>query len=263
MEDAVDDDGRNLPRTTQWYRRHGRPSRQDKAARQQYLSPSEEQALAEFMLHMAHTRRPLPIKSLRMLAQTIRRQRCSTFQTSLGDEVPPPGKNWPQGFYKRHPELRARRTKAIDRQRHDDNIYDKVVEWFSVIQPQLEHTAVLQENVYNMDETGVMLSVLGSLKVLVDRDELRATRPSCVQRTLITAVECISADGRSLHPLIIWPASIVFLNPKLDLRIRRMFVTSLTVAMIENHLNGYPTADIFINFRNSAGNAQRQESRQI
>jgi hypothetical protein len=28
-----------------------------------------------------------------------------------------------------------------------------------------------------------------------------------VQRTLITAVECISADGVSLSPLIIWPAA--------------------------------------------------------
>lgn len=58
-----------------------------------------------------------------------------------------------------------------------------------------------------MDETGVMFSVLGALKVVVDRDELRAMRPSCVQWTLITAVECVSADGRYLHPLSIWPAA--------------------------------------------------------
>jgi len=57
-----------------------------------------------------------------------------------------------------------------------------------------------------MDETGVLLSVLRSLKVLVDRDELSSARTSCVQRTLITAIECISADGRCLDPLIIWPA---------------------------------------------------------
>jgi hypothetical protein len=28
-----------------------------------------------------------------------------------------------------------------------------------------------------------------------------------VKRIMVTAIECISADGRSLHPLVIWPAS--------------------------------------------------------
>jgi hypothetical protein len=58
-----------------------------------------------------------------------------------------------------------------------------------------------------MDETGVLLSVLNSLKVLVGRHELKTHRGAGVKRTLITAIECISADGRSLHPLIIWPAA--------------------------------------------------------
>jgi hypothetical protein len=44
-----------------------------------------------------------------------------------------PGKNWPQGFYKRHPELKARRVMALDWARHDHNIYDKLMDWFSTI----------------------------------------------------------------------------------------------------------------------------------
>jgi hypothetical protein len=35
---------------------------------------------------------------------------------------------------------------------------------------------MLPENVYNMDETGVMLSMLGSVKVLVVKDDLRGHR---------------------------------------------------------------------------------------
>ena len=158
------------------------------------------------MLRMSHSGHPLPVKALCSLAQTVRRQRCSTFQLPAFDDVPPPGKNWPQSFYKHHPELKARRTKAIDCNRHEQNTYSKIREWFTVIEKELDDPAIVPENVYNMDETGVLLSVLGSLKVLVDRDELRAARPSCVQRTLVTAIECISADGRYLNPLIIWPA---------------------------------------------------------
>jgi hypothetical protein len=70
----------------------------------------------------------------------------------------------------------------------------------------LQDPAVLLENVYNMDETGVMLGMLGSVKVLVGKDDLRGYRGAGVKRTMVTAIDCISADG-SLLPLIIWPAS--------------------------------------------------------
>jgi hypothetical protein len=66
---------------------------------------------------------------------------------------------------------------------------------------------VLIENVYNMDETGVLLGKLGSLKVLVGKNELRNYRGASSKRTLITAVECISATGDCLDPLVIWPSA--------------------------------------------------------
>ena len=62
----------------------------------------------------------------------------------------------------------------------------------------LEDLDVLRENVYNMDETGVMLCMLDSVKVLVGKDDLRNYRSAGVKRTMITAVECISCDGRYL-----------------------------------------------------------------
>ncbi|KAE8821929.1 hypothetical protein PTNB85_10567 [Pyrenophora teres f. teres] len=58
-----------------------------------------------------------------------------------------------------------------------------------------------------MDETGVMLSMLGSVKVLVSKDDKRTYRGARVKRTTVTAIECISADSRYLNPMIIWPAT--------------------------------------------------------
>ncbi|ORX99081.1 hypothetical protein BCR34DRAFT_495604, partial [Clohesyomyces aquaticus] len=54
-----------------------------------------------------------------------------------------------------------------------------------------------------IDKTGVMLSMLGSVKVLVGKDNLRKYRGAGVKRTIVTAIKCISADGRSLLLLII------------------------------------------------------------
>jgi hypothetical protein len=66
---------------------------------------------------------------------------------------------------------------------------------------------ILDENIYNMDKTGVMLSMLGSIKVLTRRKDLRDYCGARVKRTVVTAVECISANGRYLKPMVIWPAS--------------------------------------------------------
>jgi hypothetical protein len=94
----------------------------------------------------------------------------------------------------------------VDWNRHDNNIYEKVPHWFEVIGKELQDSAIRPENMYNMDEIGIMLYNLGSVKVLVGKDDLRNYRGAGVKRTMITTIECISCDGRSLLLMIIWPA---------------------------------------------------------
>jgi hypothetical protein len=119
----------------------------------------------------------------------------------------PPGRNWAKALESRHPELQARRVRALDWNRHEKNTYEKITHWFEVIGKVLQDPAILKENVYNMDETGVMLSMLGTIKALVSKDDMRDYRGTRVKRTTVTAIECISADGRYLTPMIVWPAT--------------------------------------------------------
>ncbi|KAF5852433.1 hypothetical protein GGP41_007835 [Bipolaris sorokiniana] len=193
----------NVPRSTLHRRKHGGASKETKAQRQQYLAVEEEKALVLFLLLMSSFGQPVRIKYVPTLAFSIAHRRSTT----TNKPIKPPGKNWARAFEKRHPELKARRVKSIDWKRHENNIYDKTVEWFQIIGKVLQNAAVLPENVYNIDETGVMLSKLGSVKVLVGKDDRRDYRGAGMKRTMVTAVECISADGRALPPLIIWPAS--------------------------------------------------------
>jgi hypothetical protein len=46
------------------------------------------------------------------------------------------------------------------------------MKWFEVISRVLQDSSILPENAYNIDETGVMLSMLGSVKVLVGKDDI-------------------------------------------------------------------------------------------
>jgi hypothetical protein len=76
-----------------------------------------------------------------------------------------------------------------------------------VIREVLQDPAILPENVYNMDESRVMLCMLGSIQVLVSKDDPRDYRGAGVKRMMVTAIECISANSRFLLPMIIWPAT--------------------------------------------------------
>jgi hypothetical protein len=76
-----------------------------------------------------------------------------------------------------------------------------------VIGKVLQDPAILAENVYNIDETRVMLSMLGSVKVLISKDDTRYDRGARVKRTTVPAIECISTDGRYLNLMIIWLAT--------------------------------------------------------
>jgi hypothetical protein len=76
----------------------------------------------------------------------------------------------------------------MDWKRHENNIYDKIIHWFEVIEKVLQDPAILAENVYNMDETGVILCILGSVKVLIYKDNLRDYKGAAVKRTIVTAI---------------------------------------------------------------------------
>ena len=102
-------------------------SRREKAEGRQYLTPSGEKALADYLLRMSNNGFPIPVKFLHSLAVIIKRQCSSIFQIPAPDDmIRLPGKNWAQGFYKRHQGLKTRKVKALDWGRHDNSIYDKV-----------------------------------------------------------------------------------------------------------------------------------------
>lgn len=190
-----------VPRTTVHYRKQGRPTRKEKDQKQQYLTPPKEKALVDFLLRMSASGSGVRIKYIPSLAHTIARRRATNQPTE------PPKRKWPQAFQKRHPELKARMNRAIALERHNNSIYNKVVHWFEVIEPELRRPDVLPENVYNMDKTGIMLSKLSSVKILVERDDRRNYRAAGEKRTMVTSTECVSASGKYLNPMIIWPAS--------------------------------------------------------
>jgi hypothetical protein len=61
------------------------------------------------------------------------------------------------------------------------NIYKKIIHWFKVIGKVLQDPTILAKNVYNIDKTRVMLSMPGSVKVLIGKDDTRDYRGARVK----------------------------------------------------------------------------------
>ena len=63
----------NVPLSTLYYRARGRPSKEQKAQSQQYLTPLEEKALKKFLRLMSNLGNPVRIKFIPSLAFRIAR----------------------------------------------------------------------------------------------------------------------------------------------------------------------------------------------
>ena len=121
------------------------------------MYPTSRGSLLKHLLGMADNGLPLPVVSLRSPAHIIAHHHSEDCQLPHSSQISqPPGKNWPQGFYRLHPELKARKLKAINRNRDDCRIEEKIREWLTVIGKELNSPTIPSENVYNMDETGVL-----------------------------------------------------------------------------------------------------------
>jgi hypothetical protein len=60
---------------------------------------------------------------------------------------------------------------------------------------------------YNINETGVMLSMPSSVKVLINKYNKQDYKDIRVKRTSVTAIEYINSDSKYLNLIIIWLTS--------------------------------------------------------
>jgi hypothetical protein len=75
-----------VPISTLWHHEHGRLSRKDAAAKRQYLTPSEEKTVVDYIQGAAEGDHPVLVMSVGQLAWTIARRRSSTFEILADDD---------------------------------------------------------------------------------------------------------------------------------------------------------------------------------
>jgi len=75
-------------------------------------------------------------------------------------DVPPVGKLWAHNFVKRQPELRTRWSRRYDYQRAKYKDPKIISEWFTLVRNVKAKYGIVDDDIYNFDETGFIIGII-------------------------------------------------------------------------------------------------------
>jgi hypothetical protein len=117
------------------------------------------------------------------------------------------GKHWTRRFIQRRPELKMRLVCTKDYKRaicEDPKIYNQ---WFILVQNTKAKYGIVENDIYNFDETGFMMGMIFSGMVVTTSDGRgRAQLIQPGNREWATVIQAVSATGWILPPFIILAA---------------------------------------------------------
>jgi hypothetical protein len=160
----------DVPESTLRTRLRDTKPRSETASVNRKLSASEEQSLVQWILDL--DRRGF-------LPQVIDvRRMTDALLASRGQNPPPPpvGKNWVSHFVNSRSELQTKWNRKFHSQRARCQDPVAIVAWFKLVEETRWAYGILDDDVYNFDETGFMMGVAATSKVVTSSDAVgRAT----------------------------------------------------------------------------------------
>ncbi|KAK6206671.1 transposase [Colletotrichum tabaci] len=187
-----------VPRTTLQHRLQGTQTRASAFSDLQRLTVSQEAKLAEWVDSACSWAPTNPSTS-----EAIRRKDPSCY----GD-TQPIGRGWMQAFIRRNPSVKVQRSRSIDSRRVNGASTEVIRDWFKHLAiPEI--ISIKPANRYNMDETGI-LEGQGSNGLVLGMSETKSVRKKQPgSRAWVSIIECISALGYVLNPLVIYKGKAV------------------------------------------------------
>ena len=114
------------------------------------------------------------------------------------------GKNWTEYYLHRHPHLQTKIGRKIDRNRINNVTPEALKGWFDSLQ-KMKHKLKIQDNdIYNMDETGIALSAYNNTIVISSTQSRSTFKKTPEDREWVSIIETISATGVKLPPVVIF-----------------------------------------------------------
>ena len=189
----------NIPRTTLRRRIDGTTVRQDKIPNGRILTEFEESAIIQYVLDLdSRGFSPRPAE-LREMADLLLSERGGS----------PTGKCWTTNFIKRHQEITTKYNRKYDYKRALCEDPDIIRKWFQVVQNVIAKYGILTDDIFNFDEAGFLMGVIGTAKVVTSSES--RNRPKCVQsgsREWATIIMAICAAGWMIPPFVIFKGKV-------------------------------------------------------
>jgi hypothetical protein len=120
--------------------------------------------------------------------------------------TPPPtvSTKWPTRFLQRHPELFIRSSKTLAVERETCTTLEVVNTHFARFEAAVAEYGVLDEDIWNMDETGFHIGVGGSQKIITTDPKRKNYILDPNNRELVTVLATINGGGEKLPPFLIF-----------------------------------------------------------
>jgi hypothetical protein len=198
----------DVPRSTLNHRNRGRDSLTKADRSQQRLTNEQERVVVQWIRDLQRQYLNLNYIRIREVVVQLLRQN--------GDHRPL-GKHWITNFQKRHPGLSGGYTKAMEMKRLTALSIDVINPFFDEVETLQAQYNVPRGNILNMDEKGFHMGQSNAEYCLFDTKEGPPLTPNTGNTKWVTAIECVTADGRAMKPMIIfignqpqtgwWPAT--------------------------------------------------------
>ncbi|RFU24894.1 hypothetical protein B7463_g11440, partial [Scytalidium lignicola] len=168
----------DVPRNTLNVRFHGRVQKGTTYTKSFKLTQFEEESLVQWIISMGKRGMPPRPSQVHSMANSLISKR--------GEPTPPSliGKNWIQRFLSRYAELTTKYIRKYSYQRAKCEDSKLIQQWFNQFLEIKAQYGILDEDIYNFDETGFAIGTITTTKV--------------------TVIESINASGWALPPLIIF-----------------------------------------------------------
>jgi len=140
-----------VSRTTLRRRLKGGKTRKQARESMQLLSAQEEKALVDWIANAAASGNPVTQAYIKEVAEGIRKSRTEVTPEYLR----PIGSSWLQAFFRRHPHLKTKLSRAIEMARVKDITREQVVNFNQDFRRIIKDKNIKQDNIYNCDETGM------------------------------------------------------------------------------------------------------------
>lgn len=163
--------------------------------KQRPLTKAEEEEVIRHIIDLDMRGFPPQIDHIRDMANRLREIR----------DAPPVGKRWAYRFVKSELRLKTRLTRVYDFQRALCEDVNQIKKWFELVKNMCAKYSIQDCDFYNFDETGFMIGVISGTGMVVTSSERRgrAKKLQPGNREWATAIECISADGFVIPPMLV------------------------------------------------------------